>query len=186
MPEQASRTATVAGIRYTAHALLPGAWVVKRTPFTDERGTFDRLFDPGLLGVVTGCHLRVAELALVKNPVAGTLRGLHWQEPPHEQTKLVWCVRGSVVDVVVDLATGRHGSVQLSEGDGRAVLVPPGFAHGYLTLDPDSWVQYAMSAPYDEASASGMHWSSVPEGAWFPGDVVLVSARDQQLPQVQR
>jgi len=181
------RKHTQDGVTYTSHELhLSGVWMVQRTPHTDERGEFDRLYDPALLALVVGAHLKVAQLALVKNPAEGTLRGLHYQLPPCQEQKLVWAMRGSVLDVVLDLRAGsptwgKAAQVQLQAGDGRGVYVPPGCAHGYLTMEPDSWVQYATSAPYSPEHARGVHWLAAQKN-WWPGEVRLVSERDEALP----
>lgn len=184
------REQTINGISYRCRNLpLQGACVIERIPYTDHRGTFDRVYDPALLASVAGYHLRVAQLALVQNPIAGTLRGLHFQTPPMQEAKLVTCLKGEILDVLLDLrmrsATwGKSTAVLLRAKDRRSVLVPPGFAHGYITLKEDSWVQYATDAPYSTLHAASLHWKCAGSawGNWFNDGPAEISLRDSGAP----
>jgi dTDP-4-dehydrorhamnose 3,5-epimerase len=122
---------------------------------------------------------------------SGTLRGLHYQTAPYEEAKLVRCVRGAVFDVVVDLRRtsptylGWFGT-SLS-GDTRSMLyVPPGCAHGYLTLEDDSEVIYPVSAPYAAAAERGVRWDDPAFGIEWPVTPTLVSPKDQSWPDYAR
>jgi dTDP-4-dehydrorhamnose 3,5-epimerase len=121
----------------------------------------------------------------------GTLRGLHWQAAPFQQAKLVRVLRGRVLDVVVDLRRGsptyrRHFAIELSAANRLQLFVPRGFAHGFLTLEPDSEVFYKVDALYDAAAERGLNWAD-PELAlpWpdTPG-VSVVSAKDRAWPRL--
>ncbi|MCL4674475.1 MAG: dTDP-4-dehydrorhamnose 3,5-epimerase, partial [Pararhodobacter sp.] len=125
---------------------LPGLVVLTPTRFGDDRGWFcetwnaDRMAEAGLdLAFVQDNHSFSA--------TQGTLRGLHYQSPPHAQDKLVRCTRGTIFDVAVDIRKGsptygQWAGVELCAQNGKQVLVPRGFLHGFLTLTPDCEVQY--------------------------------------------
>jgi dTDP-4-dehydrorhamnose 3,5-epimerase len=120
------------------------------------------------------------------NTRAGTLRGLHFQEDPHGEDKLVRCTRGAIFDVAVDLRPGSptlHGwfGTELSQDDGVALWIPKGFAHGFQTLRDDSEVLYAMSTPFVAGSGRGVRWDDPAFGiAWPdpPGGRRTMSERD--------
>jgi dTDP-4-dehydrorhamnose 3,5-epimerase len=166
---------------------LPGVWVVRPEPFEDERGSFARMFceeefrDHGI-------DPHVAQCSLSRNPKAGTLRGLHLQREPHGETKMVRCTRGEIFDVAVDLRAesptfGQHHAVNLSDENGLALLMPPGIAHGFVSLVPDSDVWYQMSVPYVPAAAAGVRWDDQDLAIAWPFErPTFVSERDLALP----
>ena len=119
----------------------------------------------------------------------GTVRGMHFQTPPFAQDKLVSVVRGAVFDVAVDLrlrspTRGRHVSVVLSAGAGNQVLVPAGFAHGFMTLEPDTEVLYKVSDYYAPDHDRGLRWNDPALGIrWpLPEEEALLSDKDRGLP----
>ncbi len=135
---------------------LDGLQLVEQRRLADDRGFFARTYDAELLGPVV-------QMSISFNPRAGTLRGLHFQAEPHAETKLVRCTRGAAFDVAVDLRANsrtrhRWHAVELTESNGLAVLIPPGFAHGFQTLKDDTEMLYAMSAPHVPEAASGVRW----------------------------
>jgi dTDP-4-dehydrorhamnose 3,5-epimerase len=141
---------------------VPGAFVVEAAPVRDERGWFARTFDAALFAE-HGLDGRVAQCATSFNPRAGTLRGMHFQAPPHDEAKLVRCTRGAIFDVALDLRPGsptRHRwfAAELSAENGCALLIASGFAHGFQTLLDDTEVLYAMDAPYVGDAAAGVRW----------------------------
>jgi dTDP-4-dehydrorhamnose 3,5-epimerase len=120
---------------------------------------------------------------------AFTLRGLHFQTPPFAQAKLVRVVRGAVLDVAVDLRRGsptygRHVALTLSDADGAQLLVPVGFAHGFLTLEPETEVVYKVSAHYAPAHDRGLLWSDPALAiAWpAPAEAIVLSDKDRAWP----
>jgi dTDP-4-dehydrorhamnose 3,5-epimerase len=164
---------------------LPGVFVMQTAASADDRGSFLRLFDAGLLRDA-GLNPRVAQISLSTNHARGTLRGLHWQDSPHGETKTVRCLRGAIWDVAVDLRPGptRHRWVaeELREGDGRALVIPPGVAHGFLTLTDDAHVLYAIDVPYVAACARGARWNDPAFGITWPAPPVVISDRDASYP----
>jgi len=121
---------------------------------------------------------------------AFTLRGLHFQLPPHAQAKLVRCVRGRVFDVAVDVRAGsptygRWTAAELSAENGRQLFVPEGFAHAFLTLEPECEVLYKCSAPYAPAAEGGLRWDDPDLAIAWPlpaGTAPELSDKDRVLP----
>jgi dTDP-4-dehydrorhamnose 3,5-epimerase len=145
-----------------AETALPGVYTLEIEPHGDERGLFARTWDGELLAAA-GLDARASQQSIAFNQRAGTLRGLHFQRPPHAETKLVRCTRGALWDVVVDIRPGsdtylRWLGVELTEENRRTLYVPEGFAHGYQTLVDATEVWYQMSVPYAPESADGLRW----------------------------
>lgn len=121
------------------------------------------------------------------NKLRGTLRGLHFQFPPHAQAKLVQVVRGAVLDVFVDLRAasntyGQWDSIELSDENSPMVYLPAGFAHGYCTLSDDSLVRYKVDQYYAPGFEGGLKWDDPTVGINWPTTNPLVSKRDAALP----
>ena len=164
---------------------LEGVLLVEQERLGDERGYFARTYDRELLPVVV-------QMSTSFNVRAGTLRGLHYQQEPHGESKLVRCTRGAIFDVAVDLRPGsptRHRwfGAELSAANGRSLLIAPGFAHGFQTLVDDTEVLYAMDAPYVAEAARGVRWDD-PAFAirWpdAPSGGRTMSERDAAYPDV--
>jgi dTDP-4-dehydrorhamnose 3,5-epimerase len=163
---------------------LKGAFVVDLEPIEDERGMFARSWsredfaDQGLDGRLAACNVSY-------NAAAGTLRGMHYQAPPHEEAKLVRCTAGSIYDVIVDIraesATFRQWfGIELNARNRTALYVPAGFAHGFQTLVDDSEVLYLMSTPYVPEAARGVRWDDPAFGIdWPPAASRVISERDR-------
>jgi dTDP-4-dehydrorhamnose 3,5-epimerase len=121
----------------------------------------------------------------------GVLRGLHYQAPPSAQGKLVRCPRGRILDVAVDIrhgspTFGQHVATELSADNWRQLWVPPGFAHGYVTLEPDCEVLYKVTAYYDPANDRGIAWDD-PDLAidWrMNARALILSAKDRTHPRL--
>lgn len=168
---------------------IPGVWRVDLEPRVDERGFFARSFCDeafaarGLATCFPQCNLSF-------NHRAGTLRGMHYQAAPVEEPKLVRCVRGRVWDVVLDLRPASPTfrawrGIELSADNRLALYVPPGVAHGFLTLEDESEVFYQMGERYHpEASRGVRHDDPAFQIAW-PESVRLISERDAAFPDWQ-
>ncbi len=167
---------------------LAGLKIVQRHPRGDARGFLARLFDAAELRAC-GWDGPVAQVNHTYTAQAGTIRGMHYQLPPHAEMKLVSCIRGAVWDVAVDLRAGSPTFLQwhaepLSADNGRALLIPEGFAHGFQTLSDDAEMLYCHSAPYSPQAEAGLHFQDARVGISWPQPPTLVSERDQQHPRL--
>ena len=160
---------------------IPGVLELEAAPVRDARGSFARVYDAELLAA-HGAPLPVAQVSVSVNVRRGTLRGLHLQVPPHEETKLVRCVVGAVHDVVVDLRPGPTQlawlAVELTAERRNAVVVPSGCAHGFLTLADGCELEYLISTPYVAAAAAGVRWDDLAIGVEWPFRPIVLSTRD--------
>jgi dTDP-4-dehydrorhamnose 3,5-epimerase len=165
---------------------LPGAFIIEQSPFRDERGEFARTFcmrtfqEKGLIGVfVQTNHVRTVR--------RGTIRGLHFQAPPAAEAKLIRCVRGAIQDVMVDLRRGsptflRWHSEVLTPDNLRMIYCPPGFAHGFQTLEAESEATYQVSAFYTPHLEGCIRYNDpLLDVAWAVPDVT-VSPKDAGCP----
>ncbi len=168
---------------------MPHVFLIQVKAHEDERGSFLRLYCRDQLSRL-GFDFEVVQANLSTNPKKGTLRGLHYQLPPSAETKLVWCLRGSVWDCVLDLRAtsptfGKWVGYELSATNRRAVLVPPGCAHGFLTLEPNVVLFYLVSARYDPARERGIRWNDPFFAIAWPFAPALVSPRDRAHPDFE-
>lgn len=168
--------------------LLPmrGAMLVRNEVHRDDRGSFRRIADLQEMDAA-GVDSTVAQVSAAVNEVAGTLRGLHYQAAPHQESKTLWCSMGSVFDVLVDLRPGEPTcgswiSVRLTAGGNVALHVPPGVAHGYQTLQDDTELVYLVSTPHHPGSARILRWSDPTVGITWPLPVTRISDRDREAP----
>jgi dTDP-4-dehydrorhamnose 3,5-epimerase len=162
---------------------LAGAAIVDIEPREDDRGFFTRTFCQDEF-LAAGLDPGVGQCNLSYNRRAGTLRGMHFQLPPHPEAKLVRCTRGAVVDVIVDMRPGsstrlQHVMVELTEHNRRALYVPPYFAHGYLTLTDDAEVTYQVSGAYAPSAERGLRYDDPALGIEWPRAVSVISAKDR-------
>jgi len=122
---------------------------------------------------------------------AGTVRGLHFQLPPRAQGKLVRCISGGILDVAVDIRTGsptygQHVKVELTAENGNQLWVPPGFAHGFCTIEPNSIISYKVTDYYSPEHDRGLLWSDPALGIEWPVDAeaAVLSAKDKVQPRL--
>jgi dTDP-4-dehydrorhamnose 3,5-epimerase len=169
---------------------LPDVLLIRPKKFEDPRGFFAETYSARVLSSAIPLSFVQDNLSLSR-PV-GTLRGLHFQSPPHAQGKLVRCVRGRIFDVAVDIRTGsptvgRHVSVELSGETLDQIYVPPGFAHGFCTLDPDTEVSYKVTDYYAPACDGGIAWDDPDIGIdWpVPASGPVLSPKDQKHPRLR-
>lgn len=167
-------------------APLEGAVVIEAEPRHDERGLFARTWCRRELAA-QGLSTALEQCSLSFSPRAGTLRGLHYQAPPHVEVKIVRCTRGAVYDVIVDLRPAsptfcRWFAAELSADNRRMLYVPEGMAHGFLTRAPDTEMYYQMSRAQAPEAARGVRWNDPAFGIAWPGPVELISARDRAYP----
>lgn len=167
---------------------LSGAWLIDLERKGDSRGFFARLF----------CERAFAEAGLEASFVQindslsasqGTLRGLHYQLPPHQEVKVVRCIRGSLWDCIVDLRpdspTFKQWFGATLSAENRVMLyVPRGFAHGFITLTDDAEVIYLVSAPYAPEHERGLRWDDPAIGIDWPRVPTEMSDKDRNWPSL--
>jgi dTDP-4-dehydrorhamnose 3,5-epimerase len=167
-----------------------GAFLIELDRIEDERGFFARSWCRREFEA-HGLNPCVAQCNVSRNRLMGTLRGIHFQAHPHEEAKLVRCTKGAIYDVVVDLRKGsetflQHDGAVLSDDNHRALYVPEGCGHGFLTLDDDTEVFYQMSQFYEPAAGRGLRWNDPSLDIRWPGTVRVISERDQAYPDLQQ
>jgi len=160
---------------------LQGVFGVSSTISNDNRGSFFRVFDAPLFEG----KFSLSEGSVANNPIEKTLRGLHYQENPYAESKLIQCMTGQVFDVLVDIrknssSFGQHISLFLGPQEiYQGVFIPKGFAHGYITLAPNSTLLYFMDQPYIPDLARGIIWNDPALNIDWPCDPVIISDRDR-------
>lgn len=165
---------------------LPGLLIVTPHRFSDERGFFCETWSARTLADL-GIEIDFVQDNQSLSARAGTVRGLHFQAPPHAQTKLVRCGRGSIFDVAVDIREGsptygRWFGRELSAANGVQLLIPAGFLHGFMTLEPDCEILYKCTVFYSAACDGSVRWDSC--GIEWPmaGDRAVLSEKDAMAP----
>ena len=171
-----------------AETALPGVLILTPRRFGDARGWFEETWSARVLAEAGFTRPFVQDNHAV-SARRGVLRGLHFQAPPRSQDKLLRCARGAVLDVAVDIRRGsptygRAEAVELSEENGRQLLVPRGFAHGYLTLTDRADVLYKVTDGYAPETEGGLLWSDPALGIEWPvgAEEAVVNARDAAWP----
>ncbi len=166
---------------------LDGLWTLELDRFEDERGFFARSFCRREFEQ-HGLEPRIEQCNISFNRERGTLRGLHYQAPPHEEDKLVRCTMGAIWDVAVDLREGsptfrRWFGTTLSAENRRMFYIPKGFAHGFITLEENSEVFYQMSVAYQPDSAGGFPWDDPAFAIEWPAEPEVISEQDRSRPR---
>jgi dTDP-4-dehydrorhamnose 3,5-epimerase len=165
---------------------LPGVFLLEADPAHDVRGSFERLSCVATLAS-HGIAFLPRQTSLSRSARRGTLRGMHFQKVPSEETKIVHCVAGAVYDVALDLrpdsATFRRWfGIELSARDGRGMLLPAGCAHGLMTLTDDTSVLYQIDRDHDPGRASGVRWNDPAFAIDWPSPPRVISERDAAWP----
>jgi dTDP-4-dehydrorhamnose 3,5-epimerase len=165
---------------------LKGAFVIELEPFADVRGFFARAWSDREFEAA-GLNARFVESNISFNEKRGTLRGMHYQLPPYDQSKLVRCTRGSIYDVIVDLRPDsptfrKWVAEELSAENHRMLYVPGEFAHGYQTLEDKTEVSYQTTAYYAPEHARGMRWNDPAFKISWPIDDLVMIERDRDYP----
>lgn len=167
---------------------LAGLSVLYRPSFRDERGKFDRIFCSHSLHEVLGSR-KLIQVNHSRTKSRGALRGLHFQRPPFAEMKIVSCIRGAIFDVAVDIRSGSATFMQwfgtyLDEEDGRGLVIPEGFAHGFQAITADAEIVYCTSAPYDRGSEGGLNALDPALGITWPLPIAQRSPKDELLPML--
>lgn len=167
---------------------VEGPAVVDLELRSDDRGFFARTFCVEEFGAA-GLQTNVEQCNLSGNHRAGTLRGMHFQVAPYPEAKLVRCIRGAIVDVIVDMRPDsptrlQHVAVELTADNRRAFYVPPYFAHAYQTLTDDTEVLYQVSGSYEPTAERGLRYDDPALGITWPLPVAVISAKDATWPLI--
>lgn len=165
---------------------ISGVFAVELEPIADERGFFARTYCPDEFAAA-GIGFKPVQTSLSRNTQKHTLRGMHYQDSPHAEAKLIHVTRGAIYEVVVDVrpdsATyGKWVSLELEERSGRGVFVPEGCAHGFLTLAADTDILYQIGRMYEPGHAKGYRWDDPRLNIAWPAAPEIVSAADRAWP----
>jgi len=169
---------------------LAGVYLIEPNIFADERGVFRRHF----------CDKEFAEYNIVtevrqsnvsENKFAHTLRGFHYQVPPHGEGKTLSCLKGSIYDIIVDLRPQSQtymqwSSFELNEENRRSIHIAPGCANAFLTLEDESLIHYYCSQPYTPSAERGIRYNDPAFGFDWPFDPVVISEKDMNHPDYQQ
>ena len=165
---------------------LAGVYLIEIEPFEDARGIFARGWcrkDNEELGLDPA----ICQVNMAFNIHAGTMRGFHYQHEPHAEAKTVRCIRGAIFDVAVDIRESSPNYLQwvgheLSADNRMSLYVPKGFAHGYLTLVPDTELLYSTSAFYNADAEAGVRYDDPALAIKWPMPVQVISEKDESWP----
>lgn len=165
---------------------LEGAFLIRTEPASDERGFFARLWCKEEFQR-HGIDMDIVQSSVSHTVTAGTLRGLHFQWPPSCEAKLVRCERGRILDVIVDLRPAsptfaQHLALELDGNSRDTLYVPPGFAHGFQTLEAECDVVYMMSDYFQPELSGGVRFSDPAFGIDWPLPVSNILPRDRDYP----
>ena len=165
---------------------LPGAFIVEIEPHLDERGFFARTYCAAEFSA-QGLGPPLHQCSVSYNARKGTLRGLHYQGAPHEEHKLVRCTAGAVFDVIVDIRTAsptyrRWFGAELTMDNRRSLFIPPGFAHGFMSLTDDAEVYYMISVAHAPQFSRGLRWNDPAFAIKWPLPPAVISERDAGYP----
>jgi dTDP-4-dehydrorhamnose 3,5-epimerase len=165
---------------------IPGAFLIRPTVVQDDRGNFVKVFHQPTFRD-RGLEFQ-AEENYYSTSRRGVIRGMHFQTPPAAHEKLVYCIGGRVLDVILDLrkgspATNQFFSTELSGENRHTLFLPAGVAHGFLALDEQSIVVYAVTAAHHPRCDAGIRWDSF--GMQWPVTQPIVSPRDAALPPLR-
>jgi len=161
---------------------LNGAYVIELEKKEDERGFFTRVWDKKLFEE-KGLNSELLQISFSYSKKKGTLRGMHFQEKPFEETKLVRCTKGKIFDVIIDLRSEsstykKWFSVELSVDNLQMLYIPEGFAHGFQTLEDNCEVCYQMSNWFSPEHARGIRYDNDEFGIDWPIKNTIISKKD--------
>lgn len=167
--------------------------VITPEPFYDERGFFSRIFCQKEMSQKeissTKENLIIEQINNSFTKKKGTIRGLHFQYPPHAEIKIVKCIKGKIFDVGVDLRVGSptflkwHGEI-LSEENQKMLVIPEGFAHGFQTLEEDSEIIYFNTKFYCKEAEGALRYDDPKIGIQWPEKVTVISEKDLKNPYI--
>lgn len=162
---------------------LAGAFIIDLEKREDERGFFARTFCVNEFKE-QGIDIQIRQANTNLSSIKGTIRGMHYQNHPYEEDKIVRCTKGALFDVIIDLRKDSPTykqwiGVELTESNHRALFVPKGFAHGFLTLEDNSEANYLVSQVYTPGAESGIRYNDPQFNIQWPIKVVVISEKDK-------
>jgi dTDP-4-dehydrorhamnose 3,5-epimerase len=169
---------------------LSGAFVVELEPRADERGFFARSYCAAEF-TAQGLGPELRQCSVSYNTRKGTLRGMHYQGAPHEEHKLVRCTAGAIFDVIVDIRDSsptyrRWFGTELTGANRRSLFIPPGFAHGFVSLTDNAEVYYMISVGHAPEFGRGFRWNDPAFAIEWPLLPTVISPRDASYPLLDR
>jgi dTDP-4-dehydrorhamnose 3,5-epimerase len=169
---------------------LSGAFLIEPQPHVDERGFFARTWCSEEFAEA-GLPPQIVQTNLSCTVARGTIRGLHYQRPPSREGKVVRCLRGGIFDVIVDIRPDsptflQHAGVELTQVNRLAFYIPPGFAHGFQTLEPETEVWYQMTDHYQPELSDGLRWDDPALAIQWPLRPSAMNDRDAAYPDLDR
>ena len=169
---------------------IEGLQIIKSTPYTDVRGAFARFYCEQELSILIGGR-RIVQINHSYNSKVGTVRGLHFQFPPHAEMKMVRCIKGRVWDVAVDIRKGSESFLnwhaeELTSANGKMMVIPEGFAHGFQVLEPGSELLYLHTVFYNPEAEGSLRYNDPSIGISWPLAVKDLSSRDKQNPLINQ
>jgi len=173
-----------------AQTPLAGAYCIDLQPFSDDRGWFARFYCKEEFSSI-GHTKEWVQMNHSASNEKGTLRGLHFQLPPYREIKMVRCIRGAVLDVIVDLRQGSPSFLswfaqELSAENRKMLYIPEGFAHGFQTLTDNAELIYLHTEFYRPNAEGGLRYDDPALGIHWPLDVTVVSERDSKHPFIDK
>ncbi|HEY9115346.1 MAG TPA: dTDP-4-dehydrorhamnose 3,5-epimerase [Bacteroidales bacterium] len=165
---------------------LKGAYIIEIERIGDERGFFGRQWCQNEMTRM-GLNAKIAQVNTSLNKEKGTLRGLHFQKFPYQETKLIRCIRGRIFDVIVDLRPDsvtfkKWFGLELAQDNYKMLYAPDNFAHGFITLEDNSEILYLVSQFYHPEAEAGLRWNDPQFSIEWPGQVKVISEKDKFRP----
>jgi dTDP-4-dehydrorhamnose 3,5-epimerase len=166
---------------------LKGAYLIELEPFEDDRGTFTRQFCKKELKE-HGIDFEICQCNISKNYKKGTLRGMHFQNKPYREAKMVSCIKGAFLDVIIDLREDSETylqweAVEMSEGNNKTLYIPPDFAQGFQTFEDNTIIFYEMGNYYMQGETNGFRWNDQKLAIQWPTcENRIINKRDNSYP----
>lgn len=168
---------------------LKGAFIIEVEKINDERGFFARTWDKEKFEK-HNLNSNIVQCSISINKKKGTIRGMHYQVKPYEESKIVRCTKGKIFDVIIDLRKKSSTfkkwiSVEISENNHKMIYIPKGFAHGFQTLEDNTEIFYQISEFYNKDASSGIKCNDPELSIKWPLEITMVSEKDKNFPYLE-